>query len=413
MVLLVTPQTAAAPSEEARILDLLQQGAFDEVRAHLEKQPVNSPLRLSLDKPVRRLIRIREQLLGAINAGAAKVDLKEVHPPAQRGGRIVGAGEGFLKVEDQGRERRLIWSGLPSTVTLELARRFLRKESATDRSLLLDLAEALGLVDELRGMNPDRADAAERVRAVRTAIARRSVMDAREALGDRAPKAGETPWLALGRRWVDRLESASRDRLERRATFEKTLPKGTALHLWDDFEEGPELVSPVWNRGWTHPAPDSAGTPNRCRKSIFIGKNLGWGELADHCHAVESLTDRQPFCTLEDNLYLSLRVWPVNVQRLDIALINLPHEGDDRYSILEVPLQTPEAWNRVKVRLDDISRHKPWRVNTSFPVLRMGDPIWRMRFTAFRADKSKEDGVLFLDDVRLYRLPAGQSDDRD
>ena len=139
-----------------------------------------------------------------------------------------------------------------------------------------------------------------------------------------------------------------------------------------------------------------------------MGKGLGWGEMIDEFHSEADGKKARPVAVLEEHLTLSMRVRGSNVDRIRVAMDNSHHQEGDRYSIIEVPLKNPESWNRIKVRLDDQSKHRPYTQGTSLPLLKMGDSIWSLSFEAHRADKGKPEGFFYLDDIRLT---TGREDD--
>src|SRR5205823_10627418 len=97
----------------------------------------------------------------------------------------------------------------------------------------------------------------------RRAFAERGYAEARQLLGAAPGREGESPWLRLTRLWEKRLDEALQARAERRKKLEDSLPKGVKLHLWEDFEEGPELVPLSWRRGETVTPPQGSPATNR------------------------------------------------------------------------------------------------------------------------------------------------------
>ena len=390
-------------SDEARLLEGVASGRFAETLAALEKLPKDSPYRPLLEGPLKRLAGLRERLVAAIDKGGVEVDLKAVHPEARRGGKIVGATESVLKVEDEERQRQVLWGGLPPRVTVALLKAFMKEEIAKEPAILRDLLEAIGNPEDLQAVDAARAADLETVRSVRRALGGRDAAPARKALEDRPLREDESPWLKLVRLWMKRLEDGLARHKARRKEIEEGLPKGAKLHFLEDFEEGPEQISVAWERGVTVPPPDGASDASRwCRKSVFVGKGLGWGEMIDQYHA-DALPreSAKPICTMEPRLTFSARIWATNVRQLNIALDNCPSDRGERYSIVPVEIPKNDGWTRIKIRLDELEKHHPFTSGMTLPLLKMGDPIWRIIFKAHRADKGREEGYFYLDDVRI------------
>jgi len=402
---------APGPSAEARCCELLEQGRFQDLAAFLETLPRDAPLRRGLETRVQRLVGIRERLVEAMNRNAVEVDIKDVNPRATVAGRVVGATPTIIKVKGTDRERQMIWAGLPPGVTYELARRFLERESGEDASLLSDLAEGLGLGDRLLELKSPAARDVAAAQAVRKAISGRSLDQARSAMAGALGEGTSGCWGVLARVWVARIEKEAEELARRREESLKKLPKGTSLALWHDFEEGPELISPGWERGMSVHPPEGSSARNRwCRRSVFVGRGLDWGEMIDEFNASAVPADPPaPAFTLKDNTWVSLRVYASNVKTLLIALDNVPDSSGVRYSIVEANLPAMDRWVEIKARLDDVSGHKPFR---GIPLVRVGDPVWKLIFKAHRADRNKDDGHFFLDEVRVYTMPPDEVEDK-
>ncbi len=407
---LAAGQAGTGLSEEARVFESVEKGRIAEALAFVDTLPADSPCRALTTGPLKRLASLRERLIAAINKGDVAVDLKDVHPDAKKGGRIVGATEGVLKVEDDERVRQLLWGGLPPGVTANLAAAFLKRDISEEPAIRRDLLESLGAADALRDLDPERASDVDATIAFRRALASRSPLEARKALAAREPRKEESPWLTLARLWLKRLDDSLARHDARRKEIAAALPEGAKLHLWEDFEEGPEQVSSAWERGITTVPPEGATVANRwCRRSVFVGKGLGWGEMIDEYYGDARPGDlRAPVCTLEPRLTLTARVWAVNVKQIHLALDSEPSDSGGHYSIIEVPVDRTDAWTRIKVRLDEQQKHKPFTQGFTLPILKMGDPIWRVMFKAHRADPGRDDGFFYLDDLRIVTAAADE-----
>ena len=206
LLALAAGSAAADPPSEGEILEYLAQARFQDVPALLEKLPPDSPVRAAAAGPAGRLADLKARLVAAVNAGNVAVGVKEIHPGASRDGTVVGATATHLKVQGETGTVRLLWAGLPPGATLELARRALASEAAADAALLPDLAEALGLADDLRTLDPARVDAAAATAGIREALSTNAVEEARKRLDGLPKGAREGPWLALARSWVERRE---------------------------------------------------------------------------------------------------------------------------------------------------------------------------------------------------------------
>lgn len=408
---------AAPPVDEAAAFGYLRRGRFHELKAFVDALPETSACRPLLGPPARRLVEIKDRLIAAVNAGKAKVEFKDVHPAAFEGGRIVAATPLKLKIRNEEKEREVYWNGLPLSVTLEMARRFLAQDAAQDPALLKELGDAAGIVGEAGTPDQVRAETTLGVLRALYNLATQSQPSwaeyrttwsfawCRDRLSELSPAKGESPWLTLARRWVARLEKAEADVVRRRGEAARRLPAGAVVHLWDDFEEGPELVPPGWWRGACCETPDSASRGNRwCHRALVGEKNGLTGEIFDD-YAVLQSPERKPICVFGEGLCLSARVWGANVNRFTLILTADGHENHANFSAIEVPLPRVNEWCQIKIRLDDMSLHRPCQWIEA-PLFAIGAPILRLTFTANRADRSVDDGGLYLDNVCLYTAPA-------
>lgn len=390
----------AGPSDEATCLELLEQGRFADLAAFLEKLPKDSALRASLEAPVRRLADIHARLVASINRRAQRVELKDVHPASTRGGVLAGATATSLRIRDGDHERPLIWPALPPSVTLELARKYLEDEAAADAGLLRDLADGLGVPESLKP-----------VHAVRKAVGDRSLEAALAAWGEAGTPKPAGPWGAVASRWLERLAAARDAREKRKEAVARSLPKGAELQLWDDFEEGPELVAPAWDRGVTRELPEAGGPANRwCRRTVFAGRNLDWGEMLDQFRGATQ-TPPAPAFTLKENTWFSCRIYAVNTIDLRIGLDVSPEEQRGvRFALVVVRIPARDRWVDLRVRLDDASLHQRFR---GIAPARVGDPIWRIAFMAERLDKNLDrPGMFHLDDVRIATIPPVEAEEK-
>lgn len=418
--LLAAPRLVAAPPvEEAAVFGYLQRGRFHELKNVIDALPETSPSRSLLGLPARRLVEIKDRLIAAVNAGKAAVDFRDVHPAAFEGGRIVAATPLKLKIRHGEKERDVYWNGLPLSVTFEMVRRFLTQDADQDAAVLKDLGEAAGIVGEAGTPERDRVETTLGVLRTLHNLATQSQLRwaadratwsfawCRDRLAGLSPAEGESAWLMLARRWVDRLEKAEADRVARWGEVARRLPAGAVIHVWDDFEEGPELVPPGWWRGVSCVPPDGASPANRwCRRTVLGEKNVLSGEMFEDYAALQSPDGKRiPICVFGEGLRLSVRVRGANVNQFSLILSADGHENHVNFSVLEVPLPRMNEWCRIKIRLDDLSLHRPCQWSEA-PLFALGAPLLRLAFVANRADPAVDDGDLYLDNVCLYTAPA-------
>jgi hypothetical protein len=381
------------PSEEALALDLLEQGRFPELEVRVRAMPEDSALRALLEAPTGRLRAIHARLIETLDAGGRDIELKEVHPDALRGGKVVGATPTALKVNADGRTRQVLLAGLPGRVLLELARRVIKEVETVS-----ELEAALGLG------GPGTAEA----RAARDHVRGQRLAEARSAIGT-APPGGL--WAEVGRRWIARLEAAVAARDLRIAGAVAKLPRGAKMLFWQDFEEGPELLPRAWDRGIITTPPDGeAGGNAWSRKSVFVQRDLPWGEMLDEYEGIGNRPDRAPAFVMEERVFLAARIWSDNVRQMDIGMDTSPTASGERYSHIDLTLEKLGGWNEVKVRLDEFTKHRPY--SSKIPLVRMGDQIWRLAFHARRADRNRPEGHFYIDDLRIYSLPRDDVEEK-
>ena len=411
LMVLAAGAAAADPPSEGEILEYLTQARFQDASALVEKFPPDSPVRAAAAGPAGRLAGLQARLIEAVNAGNVAVDVKAIHPGALRDGTVVGATATHLKVQGESGVVRLLWAGLPPRATLELARRTLAAEAAADAALLPDLAEALGLADELRTLDPARADAVAATAEIREALATNAVEEARKRLDGLPKGAREGPWLALARSWVERLEKEMDRGGKDDGVPPLLVPAGAETVMMEDFEGTSGAAPSRWHRGLTGPPPDGVTKRNRwCRRTVFAGKTEHWGEMIDVCSGFPENPDPAvPEPLLRTGLTLACRIWPVNVRELVLVLHSRAKDQSRAAEVL-VPLPRMDGWTAIRVRLDDAMAYRPLYRGDAPAFPQIGDPMLSIEFTARRADPARNDGCLYIDDVRLYRLPPDREE---
>lgn len=391
-------------SEEMTFFDHLRQGRFSELSAWVEKLPAGHPLE-SARPWVARLSATQKSLIDAINRGGTDCDLRDVHPDSPRSGKIVAATATTLTVRDGERKRTLIWSGLPPGVSYQLVRRFLPGEAEKDGALLQELADALGLADELRGLNKVWADDVATVEAIRAKLRERSLEEAKRALQARPGGESHSASLKVAELWVRRLEQAVLALAARKAVAAGQLPEGSTLFLYDDFEGGPELFPKSWVKGSLSARPDGPVPVDRwCLLSAFAGVQEAYGELVAH---FELGGKEDSALVLEEGTSLSCRIWASNTRMVSVVMQAGSGDQSDRVSRIDVPIR-PERWTPVRIRLGDVTRHR-LRVAYADVVLpvALGDRIHALRFEANRENADRKDGYFYLDDLEVYSVKPG------
>jgi hypothetical protein len=408
-----TGLAASAVSDEAGILDLLERSRYHDAQRLLDGLPGDSPYPALAGPAVKRLVALKERIVSELNRKAQRVEVRDVHPDPNplRGGRIVGATTQELTVEEDGISRRVIWSGLPPELTLRLARRCLgdAPDAAPGLRDLEAAMEAVGVPIAPGSQSPGGSGVVPRVRHA-LAVAR-DLDKAREALAAAPRSETESPWTRLARLWVDRLSALRDGQAKRRQEAARTLPPGSTIPWWEDFEGGPELLSRGWGRGAIARPPDGSGPSNRwVHRAVAVNRALVDVDISQMFH-VHNLPEglNEPVFVLNERTYLTARVWVDNVKTVLLALSYNP-QAEGRYSRIEIPVDRSNAWVQIQVRLDDLSRHRNYRMLRGFPLLKLGDPVHLVAFSACWAEPGKGDGCFYLDDVRVYTVPASTTD---
>lgn len=405
LLLSVALQNAGTVSDEVRAFDYLRQGRFREFAEWSGRLPEQTPLGKFCRTLSGRLAGLQTALIEAIQRGGVECDLKEVYPESPREGRIVAATPDTLTVQVGDRKRTLIWAGLPSRVTFALAERFLKEASAKDPALLPDLAEALGLGADLKSRKTGWTADLETVEEVRAALAERSLAKAEGILARRPVGDAGCPSLQLAHLWVRRLRESMEQKARSRAEAERDLPKDSRLVVFEDFEGGPELLPRSWSRGGISELPNAATPANRwCLKSAFTATQNKYGELVGHLDLSEP---SYPHPVLQERLHFSCRLWGSNVKTVVLVLSSRDDAGTDHESRIEVPLDGQGRWQRVRLRLGDMTLHRP-HVLSGETVLRLGDTVQSIRFQADRDDANRKEGYFCVDDLQIYLLPGDE-----
>lgn len=402
----------AGVSDEALFFDYLRQARFKDLSAWMERLPPGHALEPA--RPwVSRLSAAQASLIDAINRGGVDCDLKDVYPDSPKPGKIIGASAATLSVQDGDRRRSLIWSGLPSRVSYQLVRRYLGAEAGKNPALLTELADALGLDDEIRASRSAWADDVAAVETIRKALGERALSDAQQALRSRTAEGSVSPSLKVAATWVRRLEQAGAALAARKAEAAKLLPEGSSLALYEDFEGGPELLSKAWHKGSIADRPDGVDPRERwCLKSTFTGVREAFSELVAH---LEFGAPDVPAPVLEEGTVLSCRVWASNTRTVSIVMEAKNGDQSNRVSRIDAPVR-PEQWTRVRVRLGDVTLHRPRVAYYSVvqPVA-LGDRLHWLRFEANRENPDRKDGYFCVDDLQIFGTPpagAGAPDKR-
>ncbi|HLY12012.1 MAG TPA: hypothetical protein VKW04_22110 [Planctomycetota bacterium] len=386
-------------SDEMLFFNYLREARFGELSSWMDKLPPGHSLEAA--RPwVNRLSSAQQALIEAVNRGGIECDLKEVYPDSPKSGKIIGATATTLSVQDGERKRSLIWSGLPPRVTFLLARRYLTTEAEKDRTLLPELADALGLDGELRGSGDGWAGDVEAVEAVRKALGDRSLPEAQQVLGPRLEGKSVSPSLKVAALWVRRLEQAGAALAVRKGAAAGRLPVGSVLTLYEDFEGGPELFPKSWIKGSISARPDGSDPRDRwCLKSTFTGVREAFSELVAHLDFGVP-EDARPL--LEEWTYLSCRIWAFNTRTVSVVMEASNGDQSDRVSRIDTAVR-PEQWTRIRVRLGDVTLHRPRVAYYSVvqPVA-LGDRMHVLRFEANRENTDRKDGYFYVDDLQVY-----------
>jgi hypothetical protein len=261
------------------------------------------------------------------------------------------------------------------------------------REALLALGEALAAQQALTGLDAERAAGVALVVGAVEQISEGRSADLSGEIRQRLARIGLRGALVAA--WAERVGAAEIRCRERQRQFQEALPAGAVVHLFADFEVGPEVLPPGWYRGSGVARPERAAEGS-CARSLFVGRGMHWGEMSvDYEHPEGVLTQWGP------TLRLRCRVWAENAKSLHLllggAVVSAP---DPRRSVIEIPLPRAGEWIDIDVALAE-KKAKPFHP-THKNLLRPGDDIRVLWFMAHRRDAALPEGALYIDDVVLY-----------